>query len=271
MGFLSYLAPWEYYKMYMDTTLYQTNTAQHPITNFLLGIYKTARYLHLVQIVFYNYLIFSFLWKANNGLNNLFSNLDAFQIKSFYTVVISFLILMSVPGFYVTLLGRMPFEENTFMLFVVCFLFTALYIILSVIGFIQKPVQHLEKITFKNKASAISYQQQELQHLEETLKLYFKQEKPWLNPHLHIWDIAKAIGTNRSYVSKIINENIGLNFNDYVNLYRIKEAKKLLKKNQDYSVQRVADLVGFGSVNTFIRTFKKFENCTPNKYKAKHV
>ena len=269
MGFLSYLAPFEYYKDYLSTTLHPNNEVKHPITSYLLGVYKAARYLHLLQILFYNYIILTFLWKANKGLNNLFSNLDAFQIRSFYTVIISFLILMSIPGFYVTLLGRVPFQQNIWLLFIVCSLFTVLYLILSTIGFMQKPVVHVEEISFKKEITTISFQQQELQHLEEVLQTYFNTEKPWLNPHLNIWDIAKAIGTNRSYVSKIINENIGLNFNDYINLYRIKEAKKLLESNKEYSIQRVADLAGFGSVNTFIRTFKKFEHCTPLKYKAK--
>ena len=89
------------------------------------------------------------------------------------------------------------------------------------------------------------------------------------NPNLNIWDVASSIGTNRSYVSNIINEGMGYNFNHFVNDYRISEAKVLLKNKPYLSITEIGELSGFGSLNTFIRTFKQFENCTPTEFKLK--
>lgn len=149
-----------------------------------------------------------------------------------------------------------------------CLLFTLLYLILSIIGLVQVPVSENLEANGEEIIDEEIYQN-ELKQLEHDLKLYFNKNKPWLNPQLNIWDVAKQIGTNRSYISKAINDQIGCNFNQFVNNYRIKEAKKLLKKVPEIPIAEISELSGFGSVNSFIRIFKSIEKCTPTKFKKR--
>ena len=64
--------------------------------------------------------------------------------------------------------------------------------------------------------------------------------------------------TNRTYVSNLINQEFSCSFNEFVNEYRIIEAKKLIaeKDSKNYSLDYISEAAGFGSINTFIRVFK---------------
>ncbi|SNR58672.1 Helix-turn-helix domain-containing protein [Lutibacter agarilyticus] len=256
---------WENYEMYMNNNLYGTEITTKEAL-WLSYMYKGSRFFHLGQILFYNYLTIRFLIIAKNKMQNFYSNLDKFQLQYFYIVTISFIVLMSIPGFYVTVIGRTPLDENGLQLLFMCSLFTLLFIILAIVGLRQIPAEiNLSNNIETTKDATIHLK--ELNTIEAELLTYFKNDKPWLDPQLNILQVAKHIGTNRSYVSNIINEQIGCNFNQFVNSYRINEAKLLLKKSPKLSIAEISELSGFGSVNSFIRIFKASEHKTPALFK----
>ncbi|MFK5957796.1 MAG: helix-turn-helix domain-containing protein [Lutibacter sp.] len=263
----SSLASLEDYQVYMNHILHTTKLTNQT-TKILTYLYDGSRYFHLIQILAYNILSIHFLLKTKKSMSNSFSNLDKFQLRYFYIVTISFILLMSIPGFYITYIGRTPFVGNEFSLLYFSIIFTILYLILAIVGLKQIPVEKNISHQFKNTNSP-EIHLDELKEIEISLLKYFKKEKPWLNPHLNIWNVAKSIGTNRSYVSKIINENLNCNFNQFVNDYRISEAKRLLKQQPQLSIAEISELSGFGSVNSFIRIFKMNNKCTPTQFKKK--
>jgi AraC-like DNA-binding protein len=68
----------------------------------------------------------------------------------------------------------------------------------------------------------------------------------------------------------VINQRFHKNFNDFINDYRIEEAKKMLghKKTRDYKLLTIAYEVGFNSKTTFNVVFKKKVGMTPSQYRA---
>lgn len=265
----SSIASLDDYQVYMNHILHKT-ALTNKTTKILTYLYDGGRFFHLMQILAYNILSVHFILRTKKNMYNSFSNLDKFQLRYFYIVTISFLLLMSIPGFYITYIGRSPFIGNEMSLFYLSIAFTILYLILAIVGLKQIPVELNITHQINNKIFP-EIHQDELKEIEESLLNYFKQEKPWLNPHLNIWDVAKSIGTNRSYVSKIINENLSCNFNQFVNNYRLKKAKHLLENTTELPIAEISELSGFGSVNSFIRIFKLNEKCTPTQFKKKDV
>jgi AraC-like DNA-binding protein len=81
----------------------------------------------------------------------------------------------------------------------------------------------------------------------------FEEEKIYLNSQLNIMDIVQAVGTNRTYISSIINQHYNQNFCSFVNSYRIEEMEKVLLENPDYTNEILADCCGFGSLNSLKR------------------
>lgn len=84
---------------------------------------------------------------------------------------------------------------------------------------------------------------------------YFRSEKPWLDPGLTLVGLAEKLGTNRVILSGFINRTYGINFNTWVNEWRLTELERL-RKYKKYSNRPLAELIaqaGFGSYDSYRR------------------
>ncbi len=81
--------------------------------------------------------------------------------------------------------------------------------------------------------------------------------------------VANYVYLNSSYLSQLFKKEMNMSFSDYVEQIRLKHAKILLKET-DYSMNQIAEAVGFSSQNYFTRIFKKSTGLTPIKYKNMH-
>lgn len=77
-------------------------------------------------------------------------------------------------------------------------------------------------------------------------------------------DLADELNVSSFYISKLFSKE-GQNFTEIVNDLRIREAKRLIKK--DYSFKEVAYNVGFGSQSYFTKIFKKKVGMSPKEYR----
>ncbi|MDD5571253.1 MAG: AraC family transcriptional regulator [Bacteroidales bacterium] len=86
---------------------------------------------------------------------------------------------------------------------------------------------------------------------------------------LNINDFSKKLNTNRMYVSNVINETFNKNFTNFINEYRVKEARRLLSdvESQKYTLETIAKSVGFKSRSVFIGAFKIYTGITPSFYR----
>lgn len=84
--------------------------------------------------------------------------------------------------------------------------------------------------------------------------------------------LAEIVGTNRTYVSRIINERTGKTFNQYVSSYRISEALQILTDpSSKIQMKTIAIESGFCSFSTFAKQFKDEVGMTPSKYREKVI
>jgi AraC-like DNA-binding protein len=109
---------------------------------------------------------------------------------------------------------------------------------------------------------------EELSLLKEKIEAIMLEDKLYRNPGLTLNELAQKVGTNRHSLSRVINEGLGMNFNDFVNSYRVDEFKVLaLDENyQNHTLLAIALIVGFNSKSAFNRSFKKLEQCTPREF-----
>lgn len=76
---------------------------------------------------------------------------------------------------------------------------------------------------------------------------------------------ADHIGINKSYLSRLINKELGMGFSDYLNNLRVEKAKELMKK-RELMLYEIAERVGYCSFEHFSRVFKKIAGVTPREY-----
>lgn len=82
--------------------------------------------------------------------------------------------------------------------------------------------------------------------------------------------VADLLGTNRTYLSQVINEQTGQTFTQYVNRYRLDEAIRLLGDPQaDITLKAIASDVGFSSMTTFYKVFQTNVGMSPKEYREK--
>lgn len=82
--------------------------------------------------------------------------------------------------------------------------------------------------------------------------------------------LAQSIGSNTRYVSHVINEVFGSNFQTYVNSVRIREACRRIDDHAtygNYSTEAIGETVGFNSRSAFATAFKKITGLSPSEYR----
>ena len=97
---------------------------------------------------------------------------------------------------------------------------------------------------------------------------YIQTEKAYEDAELSLTKVAKHFNTNVSIISKIINQGFQLNFNDFVNYYRIEAVKDKLRAGEKdtQTLLGIAYDCGFNSKATFNRAFKKFTGFSPKDW-----
>ncbi|HRI19938.1 MAG TPA: helix-turn-helix domain-containing protein, partial [Panacibacter sp.] len=107
----------------------------------------------------------------------------------------------------------------------------------------------------------------------DLLLLYMQTKKPFLEPELNVESLAIQVSLKPKELSRLINENLNQNFFDFVNRYRIDEAKRLLTNPADkkITVLEVLYEVGFNSKSSFNTLFKKYTGVTPSEFKKQNM
>ena len=82
---------------------------------------------------------------------------------------------------------------------------------------------------------------------------------------------AREIGTNRSYLSKYLNEVRQMTFYEWVAQMRIQEAQSLMLADRNMPIEQIASEVGFTSQSTFSSTFKKQVGISPNAWRNQQL
>lgn len=91
-------------------------------------------------------------------------------------------------------------------------------------------------------------------------------EEHYSDSNLSVNLIGEHFNLKGSYLSKLFKNQTGEGVLDYINKYRIGQAKAMIRARQG-SIADIAKLAGYNEAATFIRVFKKYEGITPGKYK----
>lgn len=96
--------------------------------------------------------------------------------------------------------------------------------------------------------------------------------KPYLNPDLSLPELAAMISLSPQKLSHLLNHELGVNFYDYINSFRVYEVIRMMEKDSVsvYTLLAMAFDAGFSSKSTFNSVFKKVTGMTPTEYRRKH-
>lgn len=103
------------------------------------------------------------------------------------------------------------------------------------------------------------------------LDLLMKKDKRFSDESLTLSMLASEVELTPHQLSELLNEKLEVNFNSYVNQYRISEARTLLLEDPKRSVLSIAYAVGFNSKSSFYDAFSRFTGLTPKEYRKKRI
>lgn len=129
----------------------------------------------------------------------------------------------------------------------------------------------------KNTTETASYaksglSQEKVENLANVLSQNMKLQKPYLNENLSLKILAEQCNLQPAQLSQVINQYYKMNFYDFVNQYRVEDAKNRIRSsNFDHlSILGIAFDCGFKSKSSFNRYFKKYTGISPSEFKKKH-
>ncbi len=221
-------------------------------------------FLFPISLVGYTFLALSFLKRKDQ---------EAFfwtdDIKKWLTNFSAGMLFIALMEFCFSLM-----EYNTSLVFLPSFPFYLVHTLIlssfvfwvSINGF--KQYYPLQIFTSKPSQDDEVIDEQELSGMLEKLKLLMTKDKVFLNPDLNLELLSNYLGTSEKHCSYMLNKGINMNFNQYINNFRIEAFKERIKEGQNkrYTLTSIAYECGFNSKSTFNRVFKLNCGLTPSEF-----
>ncbi|MEM6719611.1 MAG: AraC family transcriptional regulator [Bacteroidota bacterium] len=223
----------------------------------------------LLYLAFTIQLYYNYRQKIKQYFSNIFK-LELNWMRNFLIVFTLLFIYSSVQEFVGSIIVDLGYKERWWLnlLMAVC----AIYIGLK--GYFTDTTK-LNKLDFSFSPKQISIPESSKDSKKEientaikAIEALMENEKPYLNPDLNLSELAKQAELTRGQLSEIINTGFQMNFNDFVNSYRVNAFKGMIQegKHKQLSLLGIAYECGFNSKATFNRVFKKLTNFSPTQY-----
>ena len=109
--------------------------------------------------------------------------------------------------------------------------------------------------------------------MQEQIMNIIVMQKKYRDKDYSAKDLAEEVGTNTRYISAVVNTRFHMNYNQFVNKYRIDEAMSILvdKRYQDLRMEEIGDMVGFGNRQSFYVSFYRFTGISPHQYRQDNL
>jgi two-component system, response regulator YesN len=137
--------------------------------------------------------------------------------------------------------------------------------------FIEKPLnieksKEIIKLLLEKKGITENIDAADIKEKIERVKLFTEKN---YDKKISLDDAAKLIFLSPKYFSRVFKEIAGTGFNEFKLEIKLNKAKDFLEKS-GYTVDEIAYKIGYENTESFIRIFKKTENCTPTEYRHKN-
>lgn len=198
-------------------------------------------------------------------LQERFSNIEHKSLDWFKPILIvwGFVWLMYAVEFLLNALGIRWFGSGVIL---------PMFEIMALAVFIQKALvqkklsQSDKGVPQANKTRAALISTEKMQEIAAKLEYIMTEDKAFLADNLSLNKLSENIAETENHISETLSQYLNTNFFQYVNRFRIEEAKLALR-NKDKLITTIAYEVGFNSKTTFNTAFKRIVGDSPTAYR----
>ncbi|EPT33681.1 DNA-binding helix-turn-helix protein [Bacteroidetes bacterium oral taxon 272 str. F0290] len=262
---------------YIHSVMYHEEGYTEPLPllmtleTFKDGAFKVIFPIQVILSVYFGYKLIN---QYNKTLKDFYSNTGGKDLSHIKWLLFAF-IFASIISVISSQIGKDFFINKGTLLAIPSVTHSLFLFFIGYVGFYQNftITDFANDLNSTNKTDECEDENSILSQTISKIQLnqLLEEKELFKNPELRISDIALMLGTNRTYISRIINETMQINFCDWVNSYRITHAKKLMKSpySNDLTLSEISEKSGFKSVSTFYRLFKEKEGIPPGEYRKK--
>ena len=237
------------------------------IENFEHGIWHTnlLNLLVYIQMIIYLILCYKTIQKQFNKSSGILvqkTQIDISWLRIYILINLLFMILSAPLSFYLAnekvnlIIAQLAMVVQFIYLFIKSTWKTEFF-------------QDTSIYDFKYKEGILKISDQVVDDYFKVLMLFMENQKPYLNEDCSLQSISAQTAIPVHHLSNILNQHSEKNFPDFINEFRINEAKKLLSNNHynRITLEAIGYDCGFGSKSSFNKAFKKHTNLTPSEYR----
>ncbi len=249
--------------MFFEGDLVISNTKIYITHFFHLPVLARTIFLlfYLYQLVYFTKVFFREERKYKKTLYNYFS--EVLEIKlTWIRYVFVLALCIGVLSVVFTFLPGKTTDLIFLSLVVSVYMYTAIkYIdyssVFEVVNVVTQPEEPTQGVSEKNSTLHQRFCQKIIGE-----KFYCKRE-------VNINDMAMLLLTNRTYLSKYINQTYGMNFSSLINQLRVEDAKKILFEQPELPIFIIAMQLGYADTSHFCKQFKHISGISPSGWKSK--
>ncbi len=252
---LYFIISLRYYKLYKKLMVQVISYADTVLFKWVKNFLFAFLLMQLLQVVFY---IFSFIFPALDSYIGSWWFFFSFAVIFYY---------IAITGYSNSIETKVPFKLNL-ITYKPSLLLQNFYPKNNTATFIEDA----EIIEIENGETEKKPDIDLLDEWKSKISVLLESEKIYEDPELSLTQVAKQLKTNPSLLSKIINQGFQLNFNDFINNYRITAVKEKLQAGEQktQTLLGIAYDCGFNSKATFNRAFKKATGASPKEWLKKN-
>lgn len=232
--------------------------------------YVYMEFLSKLIRVFYAIACFTLISRYSSRLQDTNSNMEKVHLSWLRALVIGFLLVMVSEAILVAAKIINIYTNFSFSLFVNIGL-TGYYITFALVNLLVFTAvryfgafEQVNEIKITKKVRDERFFQPELALSVDNA---IRGGQIYMDPDITLDKLAKSLKILPRDLSSLINRHFGINFYEFINRYRIEEAKRMLT-SEEYKATTITDIylkVGFNSKSVFYTFFKKLEGMTPSQ------
>lgn len=257
--------------------------SQNSKSEFTLLINLQILRMTLLQIIFTIEVVLTLYFglhlirSFNEKVKSYYSNIENKELSKI-KMILYFFVFTSILSMISNFIGKNYFADHSSLLAIPSITHSIALFGISYVGYRQSFTIHdlikdvHVEVSNESKRQVEPLTKVEFDKLSLRLDALFNEKHIFKDPELSLNGVARQLGTNRTYVSKLINERRNKNFCDFVNDYRVRYSETLLSSSDHLtlSLEEVALKSGFSNNSSFYRAFVKKNGIPPGKYRQKN-
>lgn len=240
-------------RQFVDTYLYNDSIVGLSGQTLVQAVvHQLAKILFAIGLLIVLFVAIRRIRRYNRLIDSIYADNDDKRLYGITTILI-LMVLTGILSFVANAVGRFVFLSSEIPFAVLACFFCSLLYMLCYRGFVQQ-FSFADISREECEETADNVPQESYSNLLQRID----DERLYLQPGLTLAELAQQLGTNRTMLSKLVNEETGMPFAEFINRKRIAYVRKLEREHPELRKEELAEQAGYTSMRSFYRNYQLY-------------